>query len=749
MELLTRQIRAAPEQALRKATGLAARRYSGPAGDGCGGSPTARRFPWRAKSVPRGDARRADLLEGLPGNGRPTGGVLTRMASTRAPGDPEWPCCGDGVTGGNRAGCTGRSVDPHPACLAHLSSLDRDTHLASLNPGDDIDYRGTRFTDRLLDQVLNALNDPTTDHPRLGDARFESATFVGNANFELATFTGTAQFGSAAFTGNAWFESATFTREAQFDLVTFTGTAGFESATFNGDARFHTATFTGPAWFLLATFAHAAVFISATFTDAGFRAATFCETVYFHSATFNGDAQFASATFNRGAQFGSATISGEAGFHSATFNGDARFASATFDSNALFHLATFGGIADFGTAAFGGIADFEAASFTEDVDFGAAVFKRAGELGPLVCGKTVYLSGATFDGPVTLSIAARALECHRTRWASTATLRLRHADVNFAHADFEYPLTIAAEQAHFGHSHGTRGAVVPEDGLTYTASSRVRIISLRGVDAAHLVLADTDLTRCLFTRTVHLDQIRLEGNCTFATVPARTQWRQLLPQRFTQRRTLAEEHHWRSRQPAAVPGWQQPVHDTGHTEHVGPAQLAPVYRALRKAFEDSKNEPDAADFYYGEMEMRRHDHSRPRAERALLAAYWALSGYGLRATRAAAWLLLAMTSTLLAMMLWGLPADNWKPETVGSVSGQQVRLPTQKPDPTNPTNAIRERLSTQRFEKSLRVVVNSVIFRSSNQDLTTAGTYTEMASRLSEPVLLGLAALAIRGRIKR
>ncbi|THA71800.1 hypothetical protein E6P78_04160 [Streptomyces sp. A0958] len=35
------------------------------------------------------------------------------------------------------------------------------------------------------------------------------------------------------------------------------------------------------------------------------------------------------------------------------------------------------------------------------------------------------------------------------------------------------------------------------------------------------------------------------------------------------------------------------------------------------------------------------------------------------------------------------------------------------------------------------------------QDLTTAGDYIEMTSRLTEPVLLGLAALAIRGRVKR
>ncbi|MFJ6079866.1 pentapeptide repeat-containing protein [Streptomyces sp. NPDC092369] len=682
------------------------------------------------------------------------------MVFTPEPVVPDWPNCGDGVTGGDRAGCNGRSVAPHSACLAHLSDVDRDAHLASLDAGDDIDHRGTTFTGALLDRLLNALKDPATNHPRLGEVRFASATFAddadfgsaaftGDADFEAVTFAGVARFNSASFAGRAWFNLATFHGEAQFDSVNFAAYAGFESATFAGLARFHSATVSSNADFLLATFADAAVFISATLTGVGFRAVTFTGDAWFHSATFTGDARFGSATFTATAHFGSATFAGAADFGGASFSGKARFHEATFAGEARFESATFAEDARFDSATFSGFAWFEATSFTEDVDLRAAVFEQAGELGPLVCGKTVLLSGARFSEPVTLSIAARRVECLRTRWASTATLRLRHADVDLAHTVFEYPLSVSAEQAPFPNSRGHRGAVVPEDHLADTNGPGVRITSLRGVDAAHLVLADIDLTQCLFTGTVHLDQIRLEGDCTFATVPARTQWRRLRPQWFTRRRTLAEEHHWRSRRPTAAAGWQQSVTDTGHADHVGPAQLAPVYRALRKAFEDGRNEPDAADFYYGEMEMRRHDQHRPRAERALLTAYWTLSGYGLRATRAMVWLLLAMAGTLLAMMLWGLPADSWKPATVATVTGRQVRLPAEKPAPVNPTNALHDRLTTERFEKGLRVVVNSVIFRSSDQDLTTTGTYAEMASRLTEPVLLGLAALAVRGRIKR
>jgi hypothetical protein len=53
------------------------------------------------------------------------------------------------------------------------------------------------------------------------------------------------------------------------------------------------------------------------------------------------------------------------------------------------------------------------------------------------------------------------------------------------------------------------------------------------------------------------------------------------------------------------------------------------------------------------------------------------------------------------------------------------------------------------FDKALNVTLNSVVFGSSGQDLTTTATYTEMTSRFLEPTLLALAVLAIRGCIKR
>ncbi|MFJ8795318.1 pentapeptide repeat-containing protein [Streptomyces sp. NPDC102462] len=705
------------------------------------------------------------------------------------PGAPRWPHCAHGADPATDAvGCRGIHVPGHTACLAHLTDIDRDAYLAGLSAGDDIDHRGTHFTRSLLNALLDALRDPATGDPRIGVARFDSATFKNVAKFDSTTFTGLADFnrtifedsawfysvtfeggawfnsasfhgaagfrratfgddsgfGSATFEGDAQFDSATFERAAGFRSATFKDSAWFHSATFKREARFDSATFKDSVWFDSATFEDVAVFVAAVFKSiAGFDSATFEDPVAFRAATFEENVGFSSTTFKSGVLFAEATFENDAWFDSATFQDEARFDLATFKGNAHFYSATFQGNARFEAAIFQGNARFEAATFEGDVQFVQAVFERADALGPLVCAGRVVLSGAVFNGPVTLSLAARRVECRRTRWSSTAELRLRHAKVDFAHAFFEYPLTIAAEPDRFLLPDGRP---VGEQVCAGTPDAAVRLASLRAVDAAHLVLADVDLSGCLFTGTVHLDQLRLEGTCSFAEVPPGLHWRRRRPVRFTRRRTLAEEHHWRARQPAAVPGWNAAVLGAGSA---GPAQLAPVYRALRKAFEDGKNEPGAADFYYGEMEMRRHDRTgTSRAERGLLHGYWLLSGYGLRASRAMGWLVAAMLVTILLLMGFGLPGHSPKQAATGTVppGGGEVTFEIDKEDPQNPVG---NRITGDRFEKALNVTLNSVVFRSSGQDLTTAGTYIEMASRLMEPTLLALAALAVRGRIKR
>ena len=88
---------------------------------------------------------------------------------------------------------------------------------------------------------------------------------------------------------------------------------------------------------------------------------------------------------------------------------------------------------------------------------------------------------------------------------------------------------------------------------------------------------------------------------------------------------------WRATTPK-FRGWGAKTRSREPAE-VRPERLATLYRQLRKAQEDIKDEPGAADFYYGEMEMRRHAQTAPAAERAIIWLYWLISGYGLRALR--------------------------------------------------------------------------------------------------------------------
>lgn len=84
-----------------------------------------------------------------------------------------------------------------------MADADREAYLATLSPGVDIDHRGTPCTEELLNRLLAPLRDPATGHPRLGTARFDSATFQSDIWFEAATFERDAEFVRAVFEQSA------------------------------------------------------------------------------------------------------------------------------------------------------------------------------------------------------------------------------------------------------------------------------------------------------------------------------------------------------------------------------------------------------------------------------------------------------------------------------------------------------------------------------------------------------------------
>jgi uncharacterized protein YjbI with pentapeptide repeats len=602
-----------------------------------------------------------------------------------------------------------------------------------------------------------------------------------------ATFTGATSFGGATFTGDAAFNSATFTGVTSFGGATFTGATSFGGATFMGDAAFNSATFTGDAWF------------GATFTGAaGFGGATFTRNAWFGGATFTGATSFGGATFTGAAGFGSATFTSDAAFESATFTSDASFESATFTSDASFERATFTGDASFGGATFTSDASFSEATFTSDASFTGALadaydFNRAQfhttDPGPWVAPRVVF-TGTVFHVPARVAIAADEVDCRRLQAREGVHLIVRGGVVDLEDAELlrrsilehsalepEIPqrekpgerpegfdqLLPAARARWAAKRKSFQFAQQLADELNPGQAKRTRVVSLRRAAAGDLVLSGVGLGDCAFAGAHGLDKLRIDATCSFQRPPA---WPSRTWRLFTGRQVIFEETQWRH---TNTPGWARTSTTPTASAKVPTAlEIAGIYRDLRKGLEDAKDEPGAADFYYGETEMRRlaargsrhrrNDNGgsakgrRPSwTERRLLDAYWTVSGYGLRAWRAMA----ALTILLVGCaVLFTLPAFTYLPDSPQHVSSVNLATGALRYKLGAPPGDKPDTSTTVTFAKSLEFTAREslTLTRASGDPLlrtTGAGTALDIALRLLAPLLLGLAVLAVRGRTKR
>jgi hypothetical protein len=578
-------------------------------------------------------------------------------------------------------------------------------------------------------------------------AWFGRTTFRGLARFLKATFRGEATFGEVAFDGEAHFDGATFGEEVGFSEASFGGAAHFTGASFGGPASFSAASFSGDAKFEATTAHGYAQFDNVTFSgDAEFGDAAFKQVASFESAIFRRSAHFRTATFDGPALFGRARFRSFAGFDDASFGRDARFDETsfggweagfdgvTFNGAADFEGAVFLGEAKFGAASFGGDARFREALFADDARFEKATFDRARELGPIHVFQRLWLDGAVFVQHVVVEASSRRASFARTAFRGGATLRLRWAEVWLEDTDFAEPSVVAELEARLT-PEGERtllGWEAPRaDGSWETAVNTPegfapRVLSLRGARVSELALSGVTLTTCRFAGAHGLDDLGYE-HAAFAEPPRGWRWVRLRPLRWTYRRTIAEEHHWRAAHSDRYGrGWELPEAGRGFAAEAEAApwppeaprplegeQVAGLYRELRKGREDKKDEPGAADFYYGEMELRRH--SARWTERSILWLYWIASGYGLRASRAL--LALAVTIALGALLL--------------AMSGFEAG----------------EHAEDGTLLFSLESSIS--LFRAPEGKLTPGGHVIQIVLRLAGPLLFGLALLALRGRVKR
>jgi uncharacterized protein YjbI with pentapeptide repeats len=642
--------------------------------------------------------------------------------------DVDWETCDEDKCVGVRLASGGR-------CWAHAEAPEFEAAHDQLSKDGQLDGRGVTFTAELLERLLNAAPNDDEGRPAISAALFSRATFKGDAEFIGTTFDGEAHFMGANFEGEggASFQAAKFTNFTTFDEARFTGPAAFGGASFGGYAAFGETTFTAGAIFAGAKFQSGATFAQAHFegftsfmsakfgSGAGFDRANFVD-VGFEFATFSGlSATFTSATFGGSAGFPWVKFESGASFSDANFVDYVWFSDATFEGNTTFTTANFAKTAGFMGVNIGGDVSFHGAKFGEAL-FVDANFAGARQLGPMV-GRRLVLDRALFREPIQIEVSAETLSCKRARFLAGVQLRVRWAQVALNDAELAAPSTLTGASPFPDLETDDR----PDSASLIGTDGAPRLLSVSGANVAGLTVgAAVDLRACRFVDAHRLDQLRAEVS-TFASTPPG--WKRAT------RQTIAEEQQWRASKNRR--GWYGPENQPpdwlevkeltpGQAGLLPPGEIAPLYRDLRKGLEDNKDEPGAADFYYGEMEMRRHaKHPRLRGfdisavtEWAILTLYWLVSGYGLRAWRALASLAVLALVASVIFAFWGFPeAAGWRdlrPALIHSAQATTALL--RGPDPRR---------------------------------LTEVGEWTQIALRLIGPLLLGLAVLSVRGRVKR
>lgn len=171
-------------------------------------------------------------------------------------------------------------------------------------------------------------------------------------------------------------------------------------------------------------------------------------------------------------------------------------------------------------------------------------------------------------------------------------------------------------------------------------NGQMRLVSLRSVTLeAPLVIGDgVDLGGCRMSHATGLDRLRI--------VEADPRWRL-----YRRRQIIADEiESVRHADSIPLPPVPRDVAGEGILPlKVTPKTVEAVYRQLRTTLEASKAFSAAADFFYGEMEMRRLAAPWRSTERVLLALYKLTCGYGVRASRAVASYIIVLLLTGAAL----------------------------------------------------------------------------------------------------
>jgi len=584
-------------------------------------------------------------------------------------------------------GCKGANLR-HQLCFRHLPEVEREEHLEQIGnraPEDRVvDLRGVelRAEDwRTIALTLEKFG--TVDQLLVSGTHFEGefnlhdvevldaiaaagATFGGKVHIRRCVFNH-ASFSGARFGDTALFEDVEFREKAEFVECEFGDTLFF------GDGRNPVQAGDGLN------------FGGSTFAEGGF---------------------FALRGGKGACRFNGVRWQGHASFE-ISHAGDLIFNGARFEQAMSMSSAVVEGTVALQGAHFEGLCLLER-SEVKHLDLRQAIFATAQEVGRIRVQDWAVLDQAVFERQVRLRIQAAILHCHRTTFSQGVSLSLT-GDLVADGCFFPPPSDITG---------------VHERGRNL----RPRIVSLRRADVAGLTISGVDLSRCLFSGAHHVESSRLGFGLVFGRPPGRlSSPRDVLAEEQWCRHAEDPGSDWLGRDDL-VPDWF-----AKRTPREAPAVLqleqprvpdassvADLYRSLRRAREEGRDSPGSASFYFGEMEMRRlalrGSGLRNVPERVVLAGYWLISGYGLRAWRALASLLLLLVLSTYLLWRFGFEAESVSCGHAGRVAVASA---------------------------------TSLVRPIDDNELNGVGFAFEILLRFSGPALLALAALAVRARIKR
>lgn len=442
------------------------------------------------------------------------------------------------------------------------------------------------------------------------------------------------------------------------------------------------------------------------------------------SGTVLKDADFSGVTFVDAVRFLNVRFTGDASFKGAVFRGDAAFSLLRGD-RCCFEGASFASEIyvdgwsskrlDFSGCTFAKLARFYRIEAEEYLWFNASTFEGRTVFSDIRVLFSLSFNAARFSERVKDFVAGCVrLELIQARLERGGVFYLHGGEVDLSAVEFGASMMIAGTRKS-GQFHNLDESLVVDGG-----DWRPRLLYCAGADIEKLVLQDVNLTRCEFERSINLERLRLEGLCDFDKPPKGLHngadppfiWF------WTPRQSVVEERIWRS-QSRKPHGWRPYTHQFPwavpgrHERQEQAEQLAKVYRALRKGREDAKNEPGAADFYYGEMEMRRAGNATP-AERFVLWLYWIVSGYGLRPLRTLVALLILLMLSSYLLMHHGFADPRAYPQALLTSLGATVNVEYLKPEA-----------------------------------FTQAGQWIRIVLKILGPTLFGVLLLAFWGRVKR